>query len=40
MIAEFLSGDPSKNIFAFFPFYVAAGVGVIVGILFLTKKRS
>ena len=40
MIVEFLSGDPSKNIFAFFPFYVAAGVGVIVGILFLTKKRS
>ena len=40
MIVEFLSGDPSKNTFAFFPFYVAAGVGVIVGILFLTKKRS
>ena len=40
MIAEFLSGDPSKNLFAFFPFYVAAGVGLIVGILFLTKKRS
>ena len=40
MIVEFLSGDPSKNVFALFPFYVAAGVGSIVGFLFLTKKRS
>lgn len=40
MIVEILSGDPAKNMFAFFPFYVAAGIGVLVGILFLTKKRS
>ncbi|MFB5632552.1 MAG: hypothetical protein ACE5Q9_04420 [Nitrosopumilus sp.] len=40
LIMEFLSGDPSKNAFAMFPFYVAAGIGVIVGVLFLTKKRS
>ena len=40
MIIEFLSGDPAKNIFALFPFYVAAGIGVIVGVLVLTKKRS
>jgi len=40
MIVEFLSGDPAKNVFAFFPFYVAAGIGVLVGVLFLTKKRS
>ena len=40
MIMEFLSGDPAKNIFALYPFVMAAGVGVIVGILFLTKKRS
>lgn len=40
MIVEFLSGDPSKNVFALFPFYIAAGIGVIVGVLFLTKKRS
>jgi len=39
MIVEFLSGDPAKNVFALFPFYVAAGIGVIVGALFLTKKR-
>ena len=37
---EFLSGDPSQNVFALFPFFVAAGVGVIVGVLFLTKKRN
>ncbi len=40
MIIDFLSGDSAKNVFALFPFYVAAGMGVIVGILFLTKKRS
>lgn len=40
MLVEFLSGDPSKNTFALFPFFVAAGIGVIVGVLFLTKKRS
>lgn len=40
MIVEFLSGDPSKNVFALFPFYIAAGIGVIVGVLFITKKRS
>ena len=40
MVLEFLSGDPAQNVLALFPFYVAAGVGIIVGILFLTKKRS
>ena len=40
MLLDFLSGDPSQNIFAFFPFYVAAGIGVIVAVLFLTKNRS
>jgi hypothetical protein len=40
MIVEFLSGDPAKNVFALFPFYVAAGIGVLVGVLYLTKKRS
>ena len=40
MIVEFLSGDPAENVFAFFPFYVTAVVGLVVGILFLTKKRS
>ena len=40
MSVEFLSGDPAKNVFALFPFYMAAGVGTIVGVLYLTKKRS
>ena len=40
MIIEFLSGDPAKNIFALYPFAMAAGVGAIVVILFLTKKRT
>ena len=40
MDVEFLSGDPAKNVFAFFPFYVAAGLGIIIAVLVLTKKRS
>ena len=40
MIIEFLSGDPSQNIFAFFPFYITAVVGLLAGILYLTKRRS
>jgi len=40
MIIEFLSGDPAKNVFALFPFYIAAGVGIIVAVLFITKKRT
>ena len=40
MNIEFLSGDPAKNVFHLFPFYVAAGIGVLVVVLFLTKKRS
>ena len=40
MIVEFLSGDPAKNVFSLFPFYIAIGVFTVVGILFLSKKRS
>ena len=40
MIVEFLSGDPAKNVFALYPFFLAIGLGVIVAVLFLTKKRS
>ncbi len=36
---EFLSGDPSQNIFHLFPFYITAAVGIAAGILFFTKKR-
>jgi len=40
MTVEFLSGDPSQNIFALFPFIVTAAVGALAGALFLTKRRS
>jgi hypothetical protein len=40
LIAEFISGDPAKNPFALFPFYIAAAIGILVGVLYLTKKRS
>ncbi len=40
MIVEFLSGDPAKNIFALYPFVLAVALFAIVGVLFLTKKRS
>ncbi len=40
MIVEVLSGDPSQNIMALFPFYLAIGIGILVGVLYLTKKRS
>ncbi len=40
MIVEFLSGDPAKNVFALYPFFLAIGIGVIVIVLILTKKRS
>lgn len=40
MEVEFLSGNPSENMFALFPFFVTAAVGGLVGILYLSKKRS
>ena len=40
MIVDILSGDPGKNMFAFFPFYVAVGIGIIGATLYFTKKRS
>lgn len=40
MTVEFLSGDPAENVFAFFPFYVTAAVGALVGVLYLSKKRQ
>ena len=40
MTVEFLSGDPSKNIYSLYPFVIAAVIGSLVGVLFLTKKRS
>jgi len=40
MTIEIISGDPAENVIALFPFYLAVALGVIVGILYLTKKRS
>ena len=41
MIIEFLSGDPAKNTFALFPFYMAAGIGaIVITLLVFTKRRS
>ncbi len=39
MIAEFLSGDPAKNAFALYPFFLAVAIFGIIGVLLLTKKR-
>ena len=37
---EIMSGDPAQNQFHFFPFFVAGGIGIIVAILLVTKKRN
>ncbi len=40
MTVEFLSGDPGQNIWAFFPFYITGGLVILIGFLFVTKRRS
>ena len=40
MVVEFMSGNPSENIYALFPFILTAAVGVLVGVLYLSKRRS
>lgn len=37
---EFVSGNPSENVYALFPFVLTAAVGILVGVLFLSKRRS
>ncbi len=37
---EIMSGDPAKNILHLYPFFLAGGIGVIVAILLVTKKRN
>ena len=37
---EILSGDPAENQIHLFPFFLAGGIGVIVAILLVTKKRN
>jgi len=40
MDIEFLSGDPSENIFSMYPFVLAVVIFIIVAVLLLSKKRS
>jgi len=40
MKIEFISGNPSENPLSLFPFALAAGVGLLITILLVTKKRS
>ena len=37
---EIMSGDPAKNQLHLFPFFLAGGLGVIVAVLLVTKKRT
>ena len=37
---EIMSGDPAKNQLHLFPFFLAGGLGVIVAVLLVTKKRK
>jgi hypothetical protein len=37
---EIISGDPAKNRFNLFPFFLAGGIGIIVAVLLVTKKRT
>ena len=37
---EIMSGDPAKNTLHLYPFFLAGGIGVIVAVLLVTKKRT
>ncbi|MFM7795966.1 MAG: hypothetical protein ACKO7N_04310 [Candidatus Nitrosotenuis sp.] len=37
---EILSGDISQNPLHYYPFFIAGGIGALIGFLLLTKKRS
>jgi hypothetical protein len=37
---EIMSGDPSKNPILLFPFFLAGGIGILVVLLLVTKKRN
>lgn len=40
LVVEFMSGNPSANIYALFPFVITAAVGGLVGFLYLSKRRA
>ncbi len=37
---EIMSGDPAKNKLHLFPFFLAGGIGIVVAVLLVTKKRT
>jgi hypothetical protein len=37
---EIMSGDPAQNQLHLYPFFLAGGIGVIVAVLLVTKKRN
>jgi hypothetical protein len=37
---EIISGDPTQNQFLLFPFILAGGIGILVALLLVTKKRN
>jgi hypothetical protein len=37
---DVLSGDVSQNPLHYYPFYIAGGIGALIGVLLLTKRRS
>lgn len=37
---EVISGNPADNVYALFPFVITAAVGILVGVLYLSKRRS
>ncbi|MGQ0605971.1 MAG: hypothetical protein ACT4OD_03320 [Candidatus Nitrosotenuis sp.] len=40
LTVDVLSGDASKNPLHYYPFFVAGGVGALIGVLIITKRRS
>jgi hypothetical protein len=37
---EIMSGDPAQNQLLLYPFFLAGGIGILVAILLVTKKRN
>ena len=40
LTVEFMSGNPTDNVYSLFPFVVTAAVGGLVGFLYLSKRRA
>ena len=37
---DIMSGDPAENQLHLFPFFLAGGIGILIAVLIVTKKRS